>query len=97
MSFTTTTNGFHENPLRVSQIYQNKEKQSSETARREIQGMARCRVQWKLAHINRGVSIPPEIPRGPHTNQIYRNLMGKTVRKNLLTHIKKIREVNTSC
>ena len=95
MSFTNTN--FQENPLLVSQIYQNKEKQKSQSYQKETRGLARCRVAWKLAHINQGVSIPPEIPRGPRQNQMYHNLMGKTVKVNIIRFIKQQREINTSC
>ena len=94
MSFTTTY--FQEDPLLVTQIFQIKEKQNSQSYQVETTGLARCRVAWKLAHINHGVSIPPEIPRGPQTNQIYRNLMSKTLQKNIQGYIqKKLEEIRT--
>ena len=95
MSFTHTN--FQENPLRVSEIYQMKETQKRQSYHKESRGLARRRVAWKLSHLNRGVSIPPEIRRGPRTNQIYHNLMGKTVKVNIMRFIQKQRKINASC
>ena len=95
MSFTNTK--FQEDPLLVSEIYQIKEKQKSQSYQKETRGLALCRVAWKLAHINQGVSIPKEIPRGPRQNKMYHNLMGKTVKVNIMRFIQQQREINTSC